>query len=298
VSPIAIAQILSLLTALGFAAGDTAVHRALRTSTPVTGIFTLSLITLIIYGPIALATYPLGEIGLTGFFVFLAAGIASPGLAGTLLYMSFLRIGLSRSVTVISGAPLLTVIFAVGTLGERPTALVYLGTVSIVAGVMFLAQEHRTRRLPGEEKKSVWHSFVFAAGATLMFAVTAVLRKIGVTMIPSLSVGLSIAALGSLCVILLWNPFLPEMNRIRITRQDIWFFVLSGVLSSSGHLAFFAALQMGPLSTVAPLVYSAPMFALIFSWLLFRKEERLNFYVVAGAILICAGAAFVTMARG
>ena len=65
-SPLFMAQILSLLTALGFAAGDTAVHRALRTSTPVTGILTLSVITLVIYGPIALMTYPLGEIGFQG----------------------------------------------------------------------------------------------------------------------------------------------------------------------------------------------------------------------------------------
>ena len=100
-----LANLLALLTGLAFAAGDTAVHFALRTSTPVTGILTLSVVTLLIYGPVALATFPVLEIGWPAFLVFLAAGVASPGLAGTLLYMSFRRIGLSRSVTIISCAP-------------------------------------------------------------------------------------------------------------------------------------------------------------------------------------------------
>jgi len=297
VSAIALAQIFALLTAFGFAAGDTAVLFALRTSTPITGILTLSAITLLIYGPIALATYPVSEIGLQSFFIFLAAGIASPGLAGTFLYMSFRRIGLSRSITISSSAPLFTILFAVITLGERPTAGVYLGTLLIVAGVMVLAQEQRSHSKSLAEGKSVWHAFIFVILATIMFVLAAIFRKIGVALIPSLSVGLSISAMGGLLVVALWHPFLPKADRVRIARPALGFFIISGILSSSGHLAFFAALQRGPLSIVAPLAYTSPLFALVLAWLLIREEERLNARVVFGAILICAGAALVTMSR-
>ncbi len=296
-NPLILANLLALLTGFAFAAGDTAVHFALRTSTPITGILALSVVTLLIYGPVALATFPVSEIGWYAFLIFLAAGIASPGLAGTLLYMSFRRIGLSRSVTIISCAPLLTVIFAIVFFGESPTYLVFIGTLFIVLGVILLAQERQKGGMGQASGRSVWHSFIFAGLAVFMFALTAVLRKIGVMMVPSLSVGLSIAALGALLVAVVWNFFLPENDRIRIGSYDAKFLIASGVISSSGHLAFFAALQIGPLSTVAPLVYSAPLFAVFFSWIFFRKSERLNAPLIIGAILICAGAALVTMSR-
>ncbi len=295
--PLLVANIFALLTAFGFAAGDTAVHSALRTSTPITGILTLSGVTLMIYGPIALFSYPLAGIGFQAFLLFLLGGIASPGLAGMLLYMSFRRLGLSRSVTIVSCAPLITVLFAIVALGERPGPLIYIGTVLIVGGVIVLARERQEVSVREGGGKSVWYYFVYVAIATIMFALAAIFRKVGLAIVPSLSVGLSISAIGSFLVVVIWHPFLPREDRFRIGPRDFWLFIVAGVLSSSGHLAFFAALKMGPLSTVAPLVYSAPLFALIFSWFLFRREERLTARVVWGALLICAGAALITMSR-
>lgn len=296
--PLIAAQIFAILTALGFAAGDTAIRLALRTSTPMTGTLTLALVTLLIFAPIAVATFPLKEIGVQGFLLFVAAGVASPGLAGTLFYMSLRRIGLSRSATIASASPLITVIIAVTILGERPTFLVYFGTLLIMAGVISLAREQRSASRSEARGKSVWYYFIFAVLATLMFAAAAVLRKVGVAIIPSLSMALSLAAAGTLLVVAFWYPFLPPEDRIKISRENVWHFVANGVFASLGHLAFFAALQRGPLSAVAPLVYMTPLFAMAFSWFLFRELERLNLRLVAGALLICAGAALVTMSRG
>ncbi|MFQ5912348.1 MAG: DMT family transporter [Nitrospinota bacterium] len=296
-NPLLMAQVFSILTAIGFSAGDSSVRLALRTSTPITGILTLALLILLIYGPIAVATFPLKEIDSLGLLVFVAAGVASPGLAGTLYYMSFRRIGLSRSSTIGACAPLIMVLIAVVALGERPTPLVYLGTLLIMAGVAALAREQRSASRREPRGKSVWHYFIFAVLAMLMFAVAAALRKVGLSMIPSLSVALSLAAIGTLLVVALWHPFLPQEDRVKISRHNIGYFLASGILSSSGHLAFFAALQRGPLSTVAPLVYTTPLFALAFSWLLFREVERLNSRLVAGALIVCAGAVLVTMSR-
>lgn len=295
--PLVLANLLALITGLAFAAGDTAVHFGLRTSTPITGVLALAVVTLLIYGPIALATFPVTEIGWGNFLIFLVAGIASPGLAGTFLYMSFRIIGLSRSVTVISCAPLLTVFFAIVFFNEKPTYLVFIGTLFVILGVMLLGRERTINKKENSSSKSGWYSFIYAVLTILMFSLTAVFRKIGVSKVPSLSVGVAIAALGALLVVLIWNIFLPQKDRIRIGVYDTKFFLLSGLLSSSGHLAFFAALQMGPLSTVTPLVYSAPLFALVFSWIFFRKSERINKILVSGAALICIGAALVTLSR-
>ncbi|MBI2880807.1 MAG: DMT family transporter [Candidatus Tectomicrobia bacterium] len=293
------AQIFSLLAALGLATGDAAARFGLRASTPITGILVLMVTTLVMYGPLAVATFRPEEMELRGLLILVAAGFAAPGLAGTLHYMSFRRIGLSRSVAIVGSSPLITVIFAVVTLGERPNWLVYWGTVLIVAGVISLAREQRGAGSRGEAgRKPVWYYFVLPAVATLLFGAAATLRKVGISMIPNLSVALSASAIGGLLTIALWHPFLPREERVRLGRRNVGYFVANGVLVSLGHLAFFAALQRGPLSIVAPLVYTTPLFALAFSWLLFREVERLNTRLAASALLICVGAALVTLSRG
>ena len=166
----------------------------MRTSTPISGTLVQSLLTLLIYGPIALATTSLEEIDSRGLLVLFAAGIASPGLASTLYYMSFRRIGLSRSSIITSSSPLITVIVAVAALGEKPTFLVYFGTLLIVAGVVSLARERQTASGEGVQEKSVWYYCIFVVLATLMFGAAAVLRKAGLPMIPNLSVAMCMAS--------------------------------------------------------------------------------------------------------
>ena len=132
----------------------------------------------------------------------------------------------------------------------------------------------------------------------LMFAVAAALRKMGVSRVPSLSVALCAASIGVLGATLFLQRFLPEGNRIRFTRQSVGWFAASGAINSLAHFSFFSALQRAPLSSVVSLAYISPLFALGYSWLLFREVERLNIRVLAGALLICAGAIVVTQAQG
>jgi drug/metabolite transporter (DMT)-like permease len=211
--------------------------------------------------------------------------------------MSFRRIGLSRSSSVIGSSPLVTVIIAVIILGERPAPLVYFGTLLIVAGVISLAREQQTTSKEEGQKKSIWHYFIFVVLATLMFGVAGVFRKAGIPLVPNLSVAMCMAALGTLLVIVCWHPFLAQEYRIQIKRTSMKYFLISSICLTAGHLSFFAALQRGPLSTVAPLVYTTPLFALGFSWVLIRQIERLNSRLVLGAFLLCAGGALVTMSR-
>ncbi len=297
-SDLALAQFLAVLTAFGFASGDTSARFALRTSTPITATLTVSCVTLVMYGPFALTSASLSSLSLSGAAVFLAAGVSAPGLARTFLYMSFNRIGMSRSTAFISISPLVTVFLAIVALGERPTPLVYLGTLLIVGGVLILTVEQKSAGEREGRGKTVWYFFVYAMLAMLTLGIASFLRKVGVALIPSLSVGLCLSAVGTLAVTVFWNFLLPSGDRIRFTRQSALPFLLSGIFTSLAHLAFFSALQRASLSTVAPLVFTVPLFALGFSWLLFREVERMNARLLAGVVLICGGAVLVTMARG
>jgi drug/metabolite transporter (DMT)-like permease len=291
------AQFLALLAAFMFAMGNVSARYGLRTSTPITGTLTLAWVTLLVFAPIAWVASSRADIKIGGLLAFFAAGFASPGLARTLLFMSFRRIGLSRSITIVNSAPLITVIIAVIALGERPTFLVYLGTLLIVGGVISLTYEQRSASRTEGHGKPVWYYFIYAVTAAFILGVSVALRKVGVTIIPTLSLGLCIAALGTLLAIGLWYPFLPQEDRFQLSRKNIGFFLGGGLLTNLGMLSYFAALQRGPVSTVTPLASTVPLFTLAFSWVLFREVERLNFRIAAGAFLVCAGAALVTLSR-
>lgn len=291
------AQLFALLAAIVFALSNIAMNYGLRTATPLTSTLVLALFTLGVYGPIAWATTSLAEIRVAGLLIFLIAGVASPGLARTLLTMSVRGIGLSRSVTITNAAPLFSVIIAVVALGERPTAWVYLGTLLVVGGVSMLSCNPRSGAWDEADRKSAWPYFLFAVLSCVLLGVALSLRKAGVSILPSLSLGLSATAVGTLIVLGLWCPFLPPEERLRVSRRDFWHLLSSALFTSLAQLSMLAAVQRGPVSTAAPLISTTPLFTLALSWVLFRGVERINLRLVAGVVLVCAGAALVAMSR-
>lgn len=297
-SPLLTAQVLAILTAFGYASSSTAARFGMRTSNPITAILTLVWVTLLLYGPAAIHTLRTSSVDARGLLWLAAAGIAAPGLAGTLHYMGIRQIGLSRSTSVVGSSPLVSVIIAVAALGENPSPLIYAGTLLIMAGITFLSHERKSASDAGNKRRAFWSGFLYASGAAFMFGVAGVLRKAGITLIPFVSVGLCTAAIGALVAILLWNPFLPREDRIRYGRKNIGYFLVSATINSLSHFAYFNALKRAPISAVVPLAYTTPLFALAFSWLFFRKMERLNARVIVGAVLICGGAALVTLSQG
>ncbi len=294
------AQIFALLTAFGLTTCDAVARYGLRSSTPVTAIVTLAGVTILLYAPAAAGAFIAREVNPWGFLILVCAGAAAPGLGGVFFYMSFQRVGMARTASFAGASPLVALLIAVTLMGERPDPWTYVGTGLIVGGVMVLSSEHRLAALPekGGGNQPFWRAYTPAAAAMLLFAVAAALRKMGVVRVPSLSVALCAASIGVLGATLFLQRFLPEGSRIRFTRQSVGWFAASGAINSLAHFSFFSALQRAPLSSVVSLVYVSPLFALGYSWLLFRKVERLNIRILAGALLICAGAVVVTQTRG
>ncbi len=289
------AQLFALLTAFGYATSSAAVRFGMRTSSPLTAILTLVCVTLLSFGPAAVATVRSHELEIRGLLILAAAGVAAPGLAGTFHYMGIRTIGLSRSTSIVGSSPLVAVLIGVAALGERPKPLSYLGTLLIVTGIVLLSQG---RRAPSQDDKgglSFWRGFSFAAIAALMFGVAGILRKVGISVVPFLSVALCSAAIGALITIVLWLPFLSEEDRIHYGRENIGFFIAGSTINMLSHVTFFTALRMAPIYAVVPLAYTTPLWALGYSWVLFKDVEQANARLAAGAVLIVFGAAVVTV---
>jgi drug/metabolite transporter (DMT)-like permease len=86
-----------------------------------------------------------------------------------------------------------------------------------------------------------------------------------------------------------------DRTGLRTVRHEPAFglFVVSGVLQAIGFLALTLGLSGGEVSVVYPVTASAPLFTLMFTWLLLKGTERLTWRIVLGAVLIVSGVVFL-----
>ena len=130
-------------------------------------------------------------------------------------------------------------------------------------------------------------------------AATALLAKVGVAHVDS---NLAMALRTSVVVVFAWGIALALARRdagllgeIRVLdRRTVLFLTLSGLATGLSWLCYFRALQLGPASRVAPLDKLSVPLVMLLAWLLLG--EKLTLPVVAGALLITAGAVIMVLA--
>lgn len=128
---------------------------------------------------------------------------------------------------------------------------------------------------------------LFALGSAFFAGLTAVFGKIGVAGINS-----NLATLIRTVVILLvtaailwlrdeWRPTAP------ISATTWLFLVLSGIATGLSWLCYYRALQIGPVTRVAPIDKLSVVFAILLGVLF--VGEKLTLPVVIGGLMIVAG---------
>ena len=129
---------------------------------------------------------------------------------------------------------------------------------------------------------------VWALLSALFAGVTAVLAKIGVEGVSS---HLATAIRTTVVLVFTWTIALVVVPRGAIAglSRHTWLFLgLSGIATGLSWLCYFRAIQLGPVSRVAPIDKLSVVFAILLAALVLR--ERLNWQHAAGGTLIVAGA--------
>lgn len=124
-------------------------------------------------------------------------------------------------------------------------------------------------------------SALFAAG-------TALLAKVGVQKIDS---NLATAIRTSVILVFTWAIVLVQdvhKGMPEISRRSWVFLVLSGVCTGLSWLCYFRALQMGPVSGVAPIDKLSVAIVIVAGWLFFG--EVMTPAKIVGGLLVTAGA--------
>ncbi len=136
---------------------------------------------------------------------------------------------------------------------------------------------------------------IFALLAALSAACVVVLSKAGIKNVDS-SVAFAIQSV--LIITVSWSVVAWQGNLIEVTRieRKSWLFLIAaGILTCFSSLFSFRALKLGDAGQVSPITNLSFLLALIFG-IIFLKE-KINWVVIAGAVLMTIGGIMIATAR-
>ncbi len=282
-------EVVALSPALCFALSSIMTRRGLDGSTPHTGSLVVLFMQLFFFS-LCLVLVDFSGISFSIYWVaFLAAGLSSPALALLFLFRSIQRIGVAPTSAISNTHAIFGAFWAFLFLGERPPAGVWLGIVFVVAGVFWMSSGG------GALARGRALALPFASAA--FFGLAHMLRKVGLGGVDSLLFGGFLQSLAACAVGPLflkastgWRPFVfhgPSLKN----------FFWAGLAMSAAQLSLLAALSMGEVSRVSPLVATVPLFTLLLGPLILGSREKFTWRIVLGALFTVAGVILVTSLR-
>lgn len=239
---------------------------------------------------------------------FVLAGVLYPALFRLLYYTGIDRIGANVTGAVVAANPAVAALLAIPLLGEGFTAATAAGLIAIVvgAGLLQLAEEtapgeggaDRTatdvivRELAGSGARDL----IYPAGAMVVVGVGYVLISFGLDSFPHSVTATAVtqtAGVLALLAVLLWSDDARrQVGVVSGHRGGLAYFVAAGGVVAVGWLSQFAALGMGSVVVVVPLVNTYPLVIAAVSYGLARQLPR-SPRVAAGIVAIVVGASLM-----
>ncbi|MFF1879108.1 EamA family transporter [Leifsonia sp. NPDC058230] len=186
--------------------------------------------------------------------------------------------------------PLLSVVFAIVLFHEHPSALALAGAAVVVAGIVGIGLS-TTRSEPGHRMLGAGIVYGLLTGVTIAvytlwdaFTVT----DLGVSPILFM-VGCSFGEVVLLAPILLAR----RAELVAVWRAFRWQVVVVGVLSPLSYVLVLTAIQLAPVSLVAPARELSVVLVSLAGWLILREPRPAQ--RMAGAVVVLGGVAMLAL---
>lgn len=221
---------------------------------------------------------------------FAAVGLFFPALVTLLTFRSNERLGPTTTAAVSGTAPLFALLAAGLLLGERVPAQAAVACVAVVVGVAILSWKQGAVR-PGFKARSLLWPI---AGAVVRGLAQAG-AKAGLLLWPSPFAAGLIGYLVSSATVIGANQA-GRANRPRLTKRGVAWFAITGLLNGCAVLLMYGALNIAPVSLVAPVVATYPLVTALASALVLR-EEPVTLRMVAGATITVLAIVYLVASR-
>lgn len=223
--------------------------------------------------------------------IFVVIGLIRPSMSTNLAVAGMRLLGPTLSSTLASVSPVFGVTLGILWLGESLSWSSAFGTLGVVSAIVLLAG--RGKKL--ERSWPVW-ALLFPLGAALIRSSSHVFTKVGMESIPNpffaALIGFSVSGVITLALHNLQrsSPAIPWQ-----TRGPFWF-AAGGLTMGVAVLFLNTALLNGKVVEILPVVATAPIFTMLLTIFVFRREV-LSVRVVAAVFLVVPSVIFITLNR-
>jgi drug/metabolite transporter (DMT)-like permease len=284
------AALLALAAAACFALGQVTIQFGLRTvpswRSPLYSIGGSAVLAWIF----ALALVDFRQLHLEAAAIFAGVGLIFPVAVSMLSVRANEHLGPAVASAVGNVAPVFAVLGAVVFLGERPGMGQLAGLAMVVGGVVLLA----LRGGSGGRQWPVWILALPLSAALIRGAIQPAIK----TALALWHEPLAAAAIGytSSTIVILMIVGRRAWRTGPADRKGVLWFSLVGLFNGAATFLLYAALGLGPITLVAPLVALFPLLAVVLS-LIFLRGERLPLIGLLGIVTCAAGVIVLLLAR-
>jgi uncharacterized membrane protein len=281
-------ELWAIVSAAAWAADSILVRKGTAFSNPSTAALISFSVNAAVLVPYIIYQYPAEKIFQSANLFFVLSGIIQPAIVRVMFYVGIVRLGVSRAGPIRGTSPFFSVAIAFFVFRERPELIVYFGGLLTIAGTWLVSYKRA-----GEAK---WRAIdlLFPLGAAMLASVSQNIRKAGLNSTNEPVIASTITTATSLVCLLGSLLFSGKRQSIKIDRQSLPFYSGAAVFALIGQLCTFIALNGGQISVVAPLINTTPLFAIAFTALFLRGEEKITPMVLIGVALLVAGIGFIT----
>jgi uncharacterized membrane protein len=276
-------EALALITSVTSALGSVLAAKGMKSASPLGAAF-YSVLTQAIVLTLLLLTRSTNFDFLAAVY-FVSAGILALGLGRLLNFVAMKNMGVAKTSAVIGSSPVLATLLSILFLGEPLFASTILGASTVSVGIALIS---------GASGFHMERALIVGLLSTFSYSLSNILSKVGLRIQADSFFSAQTNASAGLLFFVAYIAMTGRSKALRVTRDELIYFVATGVLSSVGWLTLMKALEIGVVSIVTTIVYSYPLFILILGKL-FLREERLDKRTVIGSALIVAGVAIVTL---
>jgi drug/metabolite transporter (DMT)-like permease len=277
-------QLIALASTAVYAAGNLYARVGLVHSTPLIVTLISLVVQTVVVWTILLARGGVPAIDPRALIIFIAVGAVLP-IVRLLSYIGIARIGSARSSSLRSTHPFFSAALAISFLGEPAKRHVMLGTLLIVAGIFFTCWEPRQRSADAKPADVLYPlAAAFMSGLihpSTRYALTVSNQPIAYS-----------AIVGLVSLLCLTGYFLITGQARSVawpSRSALIPFVTASLLETMGFLLFSAAVSLGPVVLIAPIMATTPMWVLLGSILLLRDLEKVTLRTALGSCAVVAG---------
>lgn len=232
---------------------------------------------------------------------FIVAGLFHFFVGWTLLNASQKRIGAARTSPLIGTTPLFGTVIAAAALRELPPPLGIIGIVVVVAGVILISSETAPDGGSDTARASTagLRGSLFGLGAALVWAISPIFIRYGLTGLPSPLLGVTVGMVASVAaygVVLLARG--SRASRAPVPRDALFIKLVAGVLVGLSVWARWIALALAPVGVVLALtLMSVPVVLVLSPRVVGRHLERVTSRIWLGAGLTVGGCLVLVLPR-